>query len=248
VDGQRAQVEYQRFSTEYFSGCDVAIYFGDVWVDDIVSIDFTLAENVAPLYGYASYTYDAVARGTRLINGRFVIAFKESYYIPAIANDIAWKMKHDELVEKPFEFQSTHMEDTIEGILSAAKNMARDEFEDMADEYEKSLWGGSSLESMNSRVAEQERTSYFYPDNPNSHRQGNLHKVGFNIMITYGAMERETEISGNQHTAINHTVHTLVGVQLTGVSTQISPTGEPVYEIYDFMARDLDGDFTKQGK
>lgn len=77
----RKQTEYQYFPEDYFSGADVTIYFGDIFVDDITGLEFTLQERVLPVYGYNSYTYDSVARGQRLIQGSFTIAFREAGYI-----------------------------------------------------------------------------------------------------------------------------------------------------------------------
>lgn len=228
-------VEYQRFSEEYFSGCDVSIYFGDVLVDEIVALQFSMVENVAPIYGYASYTYDAVARGTRIIQGSFRIAFKEDYYIHAITNEIEYGLKSGTIKEgAPFTFKNSYGENTVDGMLKAATHLTPTEFDQLATEYEKSLWGAGN-EAFTTRINEQEHTSYFYP----AGRQDNLHKDGYNIMIVYGAMERENKSNGG----INSTAKTIIGVQLTGCQQIIDPSGQPILEEYSFMARDLDGDF-----
>jgi len=77
----RQQIEYQQFPEEFFSGADVVIYFGDTWLADITGLQFELAEHVRPVYGYASYTWDVVKRGVRLVNGQFRIAFTEAGYL-----------------------------------------------------------------------------------------------------------------------------------------------------------------------
>ena len=84
----RKQTEYQYFPEDYFSGADVTIYFGDIFVDDITGLEFTLQERVLPVYGYNSYTYDSVARGQRLVQGSFTIAFREAGYIYRILEHI----------------------------------------------------------------------------------------------------------------------------------------------------------------
>jgi hypothetical protein len=85
--------EYQRFNNDYFSGADVRIYFGDIWIDEITSLQFDLREQVQPIYGYASYTWDKVARGTRIIQGSFSINFRESFYLHSAMNSLQSKMK-----------------------------------------------------------------------------------------------------------------------------------------------------------
>lgn len=82
-------VEYQLFPEEYFSGCDITIYFGDIAVSDISGMQFELQEKVNPIFGYASHTWDAVSRGNRYVSGYFKIPFKEAGYIETILSHIA---------------------------------------------------------------------------------------------------------------------------------------------------------------
>ena len=88
VSYSRKQAEYQYFPEEYFTGSDITIYFGDTWVDEITGLSFALHEPVKPLYGYASYSWDAVARGSRLVEGQFRIAFKEAGYLHVILDHL----------------------------------------------------------------------------------------------------------------------------------------------------------------
>lgn len=82
-----SSVEYQLFPEEYFSGADVSIYFGDVWLDDLTSLSFGIQEVVRPIYGYASHTWDYVMRGSRQVAGRFTIAFREAGYLNNLVLD-----------------------------------------------------------------------------------------------------------------------------------------------------------------
>lgn len=77
----KQQIEYQQFPEEFFSGADVIIYFGDVFLADLSGLQFVLIEQVRPIYGYASYTWDVVKRGTRLVRGSFRMAFREAGYL-----------------------------------------------------------------------------------------------------------------------------------------------------------------------
>jgi hypothetical protein len=93
-----SRVEYQLFGQEYFSNADVKLYFGDIWVDDITSIAFQLQETVMPVYGYNSYTFDAVSRGQRVVNGSFGINFTSVGYLNEIvsnANAIFYALEQD---------------------------------------------------------------------------------------------------------------------------------------------------------
>ena len=81
---QERYIEYQLFPEDYFSGCDISVYFGDIWVDEIVSLTFSLVEQVQPIYSYNSKTYNDVARGNRIIQGTFRINFREARYLTSI--------------------------------------------------------------------------------------------------------------------------------------------------------------------
>lgn len=91
VTYSKQQVEYQQFPEEFFSGADVILYFGDTWVDDVVNISFSLAERVQPVYGYASYTWDTIIRGSRIIQGSFTIVFREAGYLYKVLDELGKK-------------------------------------------------------------------------------------------------------------------------------------------------------------
>lgn len=68
----------------YYSSMDAEIYFGNEYVEDIYDISWSIQQNNAPLFGYNSYTYDEVARGSRLIHGQFMINFTSPNYLFSI--------------------------------------------------------------------------------------------------------------------------------------------------------------------
>ena len=65
----------------YYSSLDAEIYFSDYYVDEIVHIQYTIAQNAMPLFGYNSYVYDEVALGNRIIQGTFTINFTSPGYL-----------------------------------------------------------------------------------------------------------------------------------------------------------------------
>jgi hypothetical protein len=69
------------YNTEYFSGAQCAVYIGDVWVDEITSISWSVSQSRAPLYGYADTLFRDVAKGRVLVQGTFTINFKEAGYL-----------------------------------------------------------------------------------------------------------------------------------------------------------------------
>jgi len=70
--------------TEFFSGAQSRVYFGSILVDDIASIEWRGASSKRPVYGYASEQFDAVAKGQYIVNGAFMVPFKEVGYLHAV--------------------------------------------------------------------------------------------------------------------------------------------------------------------
>lgn len=88
IQSQTPSVQYQYFPTEYFTGADVSVYFGDTFVDELYSLEFLLQEPVLPLRGYASYTAHRFVRGARRIQGTFAINFKRAGYLYEILDHL----------------------------------------------------------------------------------------------------------------------------------------------------------------
>ena len=68
----------------YFSVIDAEVYFGNEYVEDIHDINWSVQQQVMPLFGFNSYTYDEVARGNRIIVGSFTINFTSPNYLFSI--------------------------------------------------------------------------------------------------------------------------------------------------------------------
>lgn len=243
TDTSNRSAQYQRFPAEYFSGADTRIYFGEEWIDEITNLSFSLVENVQPIFGYASYTYDAVARGSRQIQGQFSINFKESYYLHFVTNRLEQKMKglkEGGTTGVSASEQQFNNGITLEHLLSKAASDSTDSFEKYANMFEQSLWGATDNESTTYRTNNRSSESYFFPESGRS----NLSKDGFNIVILYGAYGDVATTKNLESTS--RTAHTLVGVHLTGVSQIVDSSGSPVQEVYSFIAKDLDSNINLQ--
>ena len=81
VQFNKKQRDYQLFPEEYFTSTDVQIYFNDVYMDEMTGLSFQLNELTDQIFGYASNTWDYHARGRRIVQGQFRIAFKEAGYL-----------------------------------------------------------------------------------------------------------------------------------------------------------------------
>lgn len=264
------RVEHQLFPEEYFSGSDITIYMGDIFVSDISRFEFTLQEAVKPIFSYASYTWDCVARGSRMIQGTLTIPFKESGYLSTIlghigqlvtnnTSDKALPMiarlmnegERDSLIEnnKPPEFVADVRED-IEGLLERyqQKEGFTEEFAYKSRNigYEREVWG-----RLNSQDKDRRYQTYFYVDRNRvkSDKQDSydwqktFKDKGPNIYITYGALDasvKEQYAIAKTGTTFPHTVKALYNVQFNSIGQIINSDGKPIEEVYTFIAQDMD--------
>ena len=101
----------------YYSVIDAEVYFGNEYVEDIHDINWAIQQNVQPLFGYNSYTYDEIARGNRLIAGNFTIAFTSPNYLFSILAEAA--KANGALVENMASYSVPKLSDRIEPVNRA---------------------------------------------------------------------------------------------------------------------------------
>lgn len=234
-------VSSSRTVSTYYSGSDVRVYFGDTWIDEIVEVNFSLQEQVAPIYGYGSHTFDAAARGNRIVVGEFVVNFKEVGYLHAVLDWLSSEMVNDKEWFSLEEFNADMLNESGEAIgrgynLPPEKVIAN--FNTLAEQLENSIWGNAEDEAVADFTDSRTKESYFYGQNNAKNKLIRDH--GFNVLITYGGACQ----SGRNSDSFK-TVQSIVGVQLTGLSQRVDPSGNPVQEVYSFIAKDITGNMTR---
>lgn len=70
------QTEENLFIEEYYSSTDTKIYIDDIEQSEIAYINYSLQEQLKPIYGYASRTFNDVAVGNRIVTGMFKVPIK----------------------------------------------------------------------------------------------------------------------------------------------------------------------------
>lgn len=70
------QREENLFVEEYYCSTDTRIFIEDAEQTEIAYINYSLQEQLKPLYGYASNTFDDVAIGNRIITGMIKVSIK----------------------------------------------------------------------------------------------------------------------------------------------------------------------------
>ena len=274
---------YQTYPYDYYAGTDCKIFFGDIWVDDIITIQYTCEQSKTPIYGYASQNFDAIAKGQIIVQGSLAIAFKETGYLNIIQATLeAQRADATQIIKaKIDEYQTTakaglaryvpglnvigdaatqpdvsftyspngtpqiiRQQQTIESILVDKKSStslavsktigveskSRD-FEDFAEILEDSIWGDSNGKafSLENKLKRADEFDY----NPNggiTTAKGRSYSDVLNIMLTFGDI--------NDYRA-EHTITVLNDVHFISTSMVVSPNGDPIGEIYNFIARDI---------
>jgi hypothetical protein len=109
------------YNVEHFSGAQVSIHIGDVWVDEVTTLNYGYTQNRRPIYGYASQLYDGLSKGQILIQGTFTINFKEAGYLWLILNRYQGKLRGaDDQMKRgtPFSNSGSASKNTIERFVN----------------------------------------------------------------------------------------------------------------------------------
>jgi len=222
---------------DHYSGSQIGVWFGNIYLDDINSIQWTRQQSKRPLYGYASQNFDAVAKGTVLISGSFVVNFRQSGYLTFI-------MKAIEKVYGGLQDKSTWA--TVRGLIGThlrngtfgPKTVQEiqdignsPDFLSLAKNYEDIIWGGGTPGDSNSDGTIDRNL-------PSDVEQNTALPNGFNILVTYGNTSTNQARTLSEYT--QSTTKSLNGVHLIGESQLIQVGGQPIQEQYEFIARNTD--------
>lgn len=216
----------------FFSGEDINVTIeglGDNEPINVTSFAYTIQQQKQPVYGFWSYTYDAMLRGTRIITGAFSVA-----------------------LTGPASFTQL--------VAKAARNRAKARRSTTIRDYH-------SIRGLDEDEANIEKYWRRHLDKNLYTNQQHLFSVHppFNMMIQYGLQEtslvsnnpeeRASEFMSkfnrtsvmaadyNERLVKNPTVQDdvrvlLENVELIGKQIQYDANGDPLVEIYSFMARD----------
>jgi hypothetical protein len=80
-DGDAIWKTVDEFYQTYWSGLDCRIFANNILLAEIMELQFSLQEAVAPLFGYHDYVYSTVMHGARRVNGAFKINYVREAYL-----------------------------------------------------------------------------------------------------------------------------------------------------------------------
>jgi hypothetical protein len=267
VDGEYRWKSLDEFHQTYWSGLDAQVFAGDVFLDELITLQWRLDEVVAPLFSYASYTYDSVMHGARRVSGSFMINFKRQGYLYELLEQ--WDKKvpipnrapRDWTRDEAFRL-ARHGHATVEDLTAMAgqagfpvRNLGGFQKLDhktlgrVADAFEKAIWDEPQREK--SPQVQSVRGALTARTESNRPRFRLSHPV--ELAIHFGSVAQQgasARVQGaglvgyggdtNENAALPvGTSLKLSGVVLTSREQVLDDSGRPVLENYGFIARDV---------
>ena len=255
------------YNNEYFSGAQVALYIGDVWVDDVTSLAFNVGQNRVPLYGYADQLFRDMSKGQVLVQGQFSINFKEAGYLFVILS------RYKELVEgkgtrlNPFISGDAISQANIENMIgnktitASERNAMKQALTAMlandtkkgeemtafkkvliqhtANSPEANLLGYATDPRLGKSTAES--AFEIFEDAIWGKDEGSLderaRRADADDLNPFDIYIAYGDFMGNDR--VNHTIQKIVGVHIVGTSKQIVIDGQPIQETYNFLAKNV---------
>ena len=127
------QQEKNLFVEEYYSSTDTQIKIDDEEQTEIGYINYSIQEQLKPLYGYASRTFDDVAIGNRIVTGMFTVPIKNPE-IQTPFKDIVNSQNNKNGDYDNYNNQQEELQNAIEWITSNTGGYEKEESYEYDDE------------------------------------------------------------------------------------------------------------------
>jgi len=232
------------YDMEYFASSSCFLYIGDVWVDEVVSLQWMVQQQKTPIYGYASQLWDDCSAGQVYVQGNFSINFTESGYLWAVLkryknmfsdNDFSDTTSTDRRPVWGSNVNETQRLDIRRMIQGGLKQSQKSEFYN-------SLTGYSTFNVNNPQDRKYEDVVEAFEDEiwndrvTNTDLQKQIRRVDDNVFDNFDMYL----IYGNYaNPKANHTVRKFIDVRLISTGQSIAIDGQCVKEEYTFIARNV---------
>jgi hypothetical protein len=226
-----ASQDFNTYYDYYYSGQDIQVSIEGAGSNStggiipIVSFAFNIKQEKLPLYGFWSYTFDAIMRGNRIVNGAFTIATSSLNYMKDLLSEAA--------VNRAEQDGGMHR---IRGLDMDEKNIS---------EY----WG----RNIDSATMVETDTRHIWSSHPpfNFIIVYGVQNVSAPNMYQDSTYKEALQKYKNSPSLMTDTNERLVSrelipsrlvienVELTSMQIEYTPDGQPLGETYSFLARDL---------
>ena len=224
--------KFNTYYDYYYSGQDIQVHIDGAesrstgGVMPIISFAFNIKQEKMPLYGFWSYTFDAIMRGNRIINGAFTVATTSLNYMRDMIQEASTTRQEGQGSVYPIRNLDGD-EENIQKYWSINVDSSAS-----ADNDSRNIW--SSHPAFNFVVVYgMQDVSVADYDTMKMKRLTNPQKL---LTDTNDRLVSETLLP---------TRYVIENVELTSLQVEYTPDGQPLGETYSFIARDL---FTYQEK
>ena len=233
-----AQREENLFLEEYYSGTDTKVFLNNNEQSEISYISFSLNEQLKPIYGYASRTFDDMSVGNRIVTGVFKMPIKNPEEQDSYETVVKSSSTIDEINNKNNEEENK--KNNTEWINNNDNNSNTNYTNDNVFEYQNKLKQLGYNTSDSGTYDDQTRTAIkkFQKDN-------NLFTLGTLNNDTMATIDSKIEMQDTPKRTVEQKTNVYTGLTTaSGVVYTLQP-GEEFYLIQDlgdfYQIRTIDG-------
>lgn len=247
------------FDTTFWSGLDVQVYAGNIWLKQCIQLNYQILENVRVFTHYNHYVPTRFRHGTRMIQGELSINFTRDSYMISLLQRLQEtdpeKMMLPRNTGGGTSADGTQTGDPIlygvygGGVQQSGKLATEDFNADQARDF--------ILNRKRMLEQEERRLSSRAPTIPQNAGIFQTLDNGFDINIVFGAfltnpMTLKYVADEQDYYADGATVPDLrpnpspigtglklVGVEIQGCARSMADDGRPLVETYSFLAKDI---------
>lgn len=252
------------YDLDYYDASQQSIYIGDVLVEEITSIQYSLQQSKTPIYGYASQLFDDTSAGQVIVSGSFTINFKEAGYlwavlrryfnVSAIEAGVSGAKKDSQLLtvrEGSVRTMPDLVNTTGDRVMSNGTRISRASIERMAQgeatrqerfNFYQGLASYATFDVKNPRdkvfedIVEAFEDEIWNPSVTNTGLNSQIRRSDDNKFDGFDIYQ----VFGNYAIpTANHTTVKIIGVRLTSLGRRVAVGTGPIQEEYTFLARSL---------
>ncbi len=197
------------YNYDAVSGAQIVIKLGEnVLLDDATAIQFSLSQSKKPIYGYHSQYYDTVAPGVVIVHGRLFINFIHQGYLRLLMN----KVRDPQFLD---------MLDNEASREAERANYGHGVTDDGVPSSQEAVFEFVRRDAFKRQKQEIDHAANNLQDRPD------LFAALTKIQIKYGNENEFDQVPGK----VIHNVHFI------GEGQEIQISGQPIQEMYEFIAR-----------
>ena len=241
----------------YWSGLNTRLTINDIFIPEIVAIEWSMMESVSPRKGYANYTAALFLHGSRIVQGNFSLNFVRPNYLFDLLDTSIISSKRNQsenrrVISPALASKIQRREATVDDFLGfLSSNSVTTRNTNSQSTIDPTLLR-QAADLFNAAAAPKQPSILDESRRRASMATSKLRTASnLNATITYGVVEgdelraneparvpRSRQTGGSPISTI-HATEQIIGLHITGVSRVIADDGKPLMEVYSFMAQDI---------